>query len=474
MRLFGCGEHAAAARAFRRALAIEPGNDDLHLKLGAALSAGGDSDGAIVLYRAVLARDPNHLGAMTNLGNAFIRLGRGAEAIRTLAKAVAVHPDSGFANFSLGFALQTEDRLDEAALAYRAALPDQEIGPLAAANLGTVLGRLGRHEEALQVYDAALATAPEDANLRWNRAGTLLLLGDHERGWRDYEWRWRTQAYAHALRHGDTRLWHGEPLKGARILLHAEQGFGDTIQFARYIPEVAARGGRIALEVQPALKPLFVGFPGVDSVHAVGEALPECALQCPLPGLPLRIGGIPNRVPYLSIPADRRGTYRDPNRQDQPHVGLVWAGSPTNSADRRRSLDPGRLEPLTRIQGIVFVNLQAGRDSNADSGLATAMPDPMPGVRDFADTAAIISALDLVISVDTAVAHLAGALGKPVWLLNRFDTCWRWLLEREDSPWYPTMRIFRQPYPGDWATPVARVAAELADQAKPHAGGRIF
>jgi len=457
---YGSGDYAGAVDAFRQALLIEGDSTDILLKLGAALSAAGQGEAAIGQYHAILEREPDHPGALSNLGAALVRAGCYAEAVESLTRAVAIRPDSGLSHFNLGVALQATDRLEDAVRAYRAAQRDRGMSVRTAANLGSVLGQLGRHEEALQVYDTALAAAPDDPNLHWNRATTHLLLGHYALGWQDYEWRWRTPA--RAPRHGATPTWSGGPLDGARILLHAEQGFGDTIQFARYAPAVAARGGRVILEVQPALKRLFGGFPGVEAVHAVGEDLPSFDLQCPLLGLPLRIGGIPPAIPYPALPAGGRQDWRNPDRQGDLHVGLVWAGSPTNGVDRRRSLDPAQLEPLLRVDRAVFVSLQAGAAGEKLDMFGASVIDPMPAVRDFADTAAIIAALDLVIAVDTAVAHLAGTLGKPVWLLNRFDSCWRWQRDREDTPWYRTMRIFRQPQPGDWATPVNRAAAVLA------------
>jgi Flp pilus assembly protein TadD len=463
LRMFGIHDYAAAAHAFRQALSIETDNADIVLKLGAALSAAGDVETAIGHYRAVLEREPDHRGALINLGTALVRLGRYEEAIESLAQAARLSPESGLAHFNLGVALQAIDRLDDAVLAYRTAQCDAGISVRAAANLGSVLARLGRHEEALSVYDAALAVSSDDANLHWNRASALLLLGDYDRGWRAYEWRWRTSSYAHAPRHQAAAPWNGKrPLNGARILLHAEQGFGDTIQFARYVPCVAAMGGRVILEVQPTLKRLFAGFPGVEEVYAVGEELPPFEIQCPLLGLPLRVDGMPSATPYLQTPPAPAGAYRDAYRPNHLHVGLVWAGSSTNSADQRRSLDLAQLQPLSRAHQAVFVNLQAGAAAEGLGAFGATMLNPMRDVRDFADTANIVAALDLVISVDTAVAHLAGALGKPVWLLNRFDGCWRWQLDREDTPWYPTMRIFRQPRLGDWVTVVDRIATELA------------
>jgi Flp pilus assembly protein TadD len=462
IQLFDDGAYSAAIDSFSQALSIEPDNDDTRLKLGASLSAAGYDEAAICLYQTILRSDPAHQGALANLGNALLRLGRHGEALDALERAAQAYPDSGLAWFNYGCALQAADRLGDAVAAYRAALDDRETAVRAAANLGSSLSRLGRHDEALAVYDTALATKPEDAALHWNRACLLLLLGQNAAGWRDYEWRWRIPEHKAGVRHSDQPLWHGEPLEGRRILLHAEQGLGDTIQFVRYAHHVAARGGRVILEVQPPLKRLLSGLAGVEAVHAVGDPLPPYDLQCPLLGLPLRIGDVAHGVPYIEA-AGPAADCRDPCSPDRLHVGIAWAGSPTNSADRRRSLDLGQFEPLSRVQAVALVNLQTGPAAaeRARHPWASAMVDPMERVTDFADTARIVATLDLIICVDTAVAHLAGALGKPVWLLNRFDSCWRWGPDAETTPWYPTMRIFRQPTPGNWTTPVGRVAEAL-------------
>ncbi|HLG90524.1 MAG TPA: tetratricopeptide repeat-containing glycosyltransferase family protein [Alphaproteobacteria bacterium] len=462
LRLFEAGAYDDAIDRFSQALFADPEDDDTRLKLGAALSAAGYGDAAVQVYAVILERDPTHRDALINRGNALLRLGRRAEALDALERATRAHPGSGAAWFNYGCALQAENRTQEAVAAYHHAIEDRDTLVRASANLGTSLGRLGRYREALAVYDRALDAAPEDANLRWNRACLLLLLGEDRLGWRDYEWRWRTAEHGGSLRHADRPLWQGEPLQGRRILLHAEQGMGDTIQFARYVTDVAARGGRAILEVQPALKRLLSRLAGAEAVYAVGDALPPCDVQCPLLSLPSRLGDVAHDVPYIAAP-EPAAVCRDPRRPDRLHVGIAWAGSPTNSADRERSLDLRQFEPLSRIQAVTLVSLQTGPAAaeRAWHPWACAIIDPMEGVTDFADTARIVAALDLVISVDTAVAHLAGAMGKPVWLINRFDTCWRWGPTGETTPWYPTMRVFRQPTPGDWPTPLARVAEEL-------------
>ncbi|XKH38535.1 hypothetical protein ACIU1J_25365 [Azospirillum doebereinerae] len=270
------------------------------------------------------------------------------------------------------------------------------------------------------------------------------------------------------------RAWRGEPLNGATILLHAEQGHGDTLHFVRYAPLVAAQGGRVVLAVQPALKRLVAGMPGVAAVYALTEAFPAPDLHCPLLSLPRLLGTeldtIPSGIPYLHPPAAAVGKWLgQPLPGAGLRVGLVWSGDPrpsllrANLTDRRRSMTLRDLAPLAEVPNLRFVSLQMGGPAAqlADPPAGMDIHDPMGAVTDFADTAALVLRLDLVITVDTSVAHLVGALGKPVWVLSRYDGCWRWLQDRDDTPWYPTMRLFRQTVSGDWTTVGRRVADAL-------------
>lgn len=329
-------------------------------------------------------------------------------------------------------------------------------------NLGGALSDLGRPAEALACYDRALAIRPDDVSAHFGRSRPLLLRGEYAEGWREFEWRRRGgTAEAIKLRGFAQPQWQGEDVAGKTLLLHAEQGFGDTLQFCRYASLVGATA-RVILEVQPPLVRLCSSLAGVAQVVARGEPPPAFDLHCPLMSLPLAVGTtldtIPSEVPYLAADPELVAGWRERLAGlDGLQVGLVWAGSlrpePELSAiDRRRSITLAMMAPLGEASGVSFISLQkrepGAQSANAELGLA--LHDFTANLQDFADTAALIEALDLVISVDTSVAHLAGALGKPIWLLNRFDTCWRWLLDRDDSPWYPQLRQFRQPRPGDW------------------------
>jgi hypothetical protein len=343
---------------------------------------------------------------------------------------------------------------------------------------------LGRLDEAMQSFDRATDIRPDLAEAWWDKAATHLLLGDFEAGWRLFEWRWQVpgpNGLDRVVRFAEP-LWTGrEPLEGKTIVLYAEQGLGDTIQFVRYAELVAARGARVLLAVPKPLMRLVSALDGVDQVVDGESAAPAIDYQCPMLSLPLAFGTtlatVPARVPYLNADREESAAWRQrlPRVPGGLRIGLVWAGGhrPENphmtAMDARRSLPLARLAPLAQ-PGVEFVSLQKGERAEAElralaaeGGFARRILDVGAELGDFATTAALIDNLDLVISVDTAVAHLAGAMGKPVWLLNRADTDWRWMLGREDSPWYPTMRIFRQTVSGDWGSVIAAVREALLD-----------
>jgi len=436
-------------------------------ELGHALLAGGDAVAAAECFLAAAQLAPDFAPAWLDLAETLRSLGAVADAAAMAEQALALRPGDPHSLQVMGNARHDLGDFAAAAACYRTALIRAPDHAGLWTNLGNSLQAMGRAADALAVQDRAVALAPEDPEARFCRALTLLAAGDFARGWAEYEWRFRRAGRA-GRRLGP--VWRGGPIEGRRILLHAEQGHGDTLQFLRYVPLVAARGGRVVLEVQPALRRLAETVPGAAEVIATGETLPPFDTHSPLLSLPLafetRLSSIPAAVPYLAadpgawaerLPAGRR-------------IGLCWAGAGTEQGlpfalDRRRSLDPRLLAPLAGLPGAVFVSLQ--REASGSPPLP--LVNPMPLMRDFADTAALIAALDLVISVDTAVAHLAGALGKPVWLLSRADACWRWLQGREDSPWYPRMRIFRQRAPGDWHDVMLRVRAALEGEAVPPA-----
>ncbi len=503
------GRPGDAVPAYRKALRLQPGAAEIHRNLGCALADLGRMRDAEESFRAALRFSPGYVDAANDLGNALVAQGRPAEALACFETTIALRPgDPAFHN-NMGLALRLLDRLDDAVACFRQgvrvqpdyekawsnlgnALQEQERGaealecleravalapgtPDPLNNLGAALYRQRRLEDAAAVFRRGLQCAPDSADLMWNLSQAALALGDYETGWRAFEARFRTAQLTAAWHKSPAPAWNGtDSLKGRTILLFAEQGFGDTLQFVRFVPALAARGASIVLLVQPALKSLLAGLGGIAAVAGFGEKLPRFDLQYPLMSLPfalgLRLDGIPADKPYLSPDPDRAAAWRArvaalPGLK----VGLVWAGGPrpddpeATRIDRRRSLRFGQLEALTEIPGVSFVSLQKGAGAaQASTGLpGLDLHDWTGELASFADTAALAQNLDLVISVDTAVAHLAGALGRPVWLLNRFDSCWRWLDGRDDSPWYPTLRLFRQTAPGDWNGVLQRVRAAL-------------
>jgi tetratricopeptide (TPR) repeat protein len=430
------GRHDEAIECHRRAIALRPDLADAHNNLGTALLASDQVDAAIEAYRRALASRPDHDDAHFNLGTAMLRRGSPAEAIAPLREAVRLQPRNADAQLNLGCALQELEALDDAALCFRTAVAiDGELAE-AHSNLGIV----------------------------------LLAQGAMPEGWLEHEWRWDTPQLSEARREFPRPVWRGEPISGQTLLIHAEQGLGDTLQFCRYARLAAARGARIITEVQQSLVRLLNGLAGVDVVLPHGGTLPAFDWHCPMLSLPLALGttlaSIPGDVPYLWPDAIEASVWRErlaDSGDDRPRVGLVWAGDARrhsralNAVDQRRSLAVERLAPLLEMADVRFFSLQ--KDSHTRERLP--LEDYMAEMRDFADTSALIANLDLVISVDTAVAHLAGALGKPVWLLDRFDSCWRWLRGRDDSPWYPTLRIYRQPQPGDWDAVLDSITRDL-------------
>ncbi len=500
--LQAAGRAEAAAGSFRRALSLDPRSASLHSDLAAALIACDAFDGVPDLCRRALALDPGLAAAQVNLGIALLHLGDAGAAEKALAAALRLVPDDPFVLFQMGRALQARDRTDQAAECYRRALalaPDMAeahsnlgnilkdegdfdgavrayeaalaLDPgLAAAhgNLGVVRLEQGDPQAALAGFDRALELAPDDAESRRNRAMVLLLTGKLRQGWEDYEWRWRTAHFAPIRRDFPMPPWTGEELSGRRILVHAEQGFGDTLQFCRYLPLLSERGAEVVFECPAALAGLVASVAPEIRVLTAGSPLPDADFQVPLMSLPYRfatdLATIPARTPYLLPDPDAVADWRKRLGEGGAfRVGVAWRGSSRFKRDRIRSPGLPVLEPLFGIAGVRFFSLQkdGGTADLADAGLAGTVRDIAGDWSDFSDSAAAVAGLDLVITPDTAAAHLAGALGRPVWVLLPFVAEWRWLEDRADSPWYPTARLFRQERPGDWASVVARVAAEL-------------
>jgi tetratricopeptide (TPR) repeat protein len=473
--LQGRGEPALAIEAYQRALALNPRSIAAMCGLGLALKQAGRTGDAIACWNQLIKHAPDFPDSYVALALVRIDQRQFPEAERLLRAALKADPTYAPGMQNLGFVYQLQDKLDDAVRCYEAALAMQPSSVESLINMGSVQHRLRQSSAALESFQRALALKPDSIAAQYNCAQELLLHGDFERGWALYEARfawWKESGYQ--LPVFNRHRWRGENPCGLTILLVAEQGLGDTLQFIRYAPEVAALGATVVLECQPALARLLHGVHGIDRVISRGDPRPDYDFFCPLMSLPLicktTLQSIPRRVPYIRVERELREEWGIRlGNSDALRVGLAWAGNPKrdhyqlSQSDRRRSMSIDNLAPLLSTGGIEFFNIQKDPSSSSSArSEATARIRDFPAdLKDFANTAALVRHLDLVISVDTSLAHLAGALAIPVWLMCRLDGCWRWLLDREDSPWYPTMRIFRQSTQGDWDGVIQRVRTEL-------------
>ena len=448
------GQHQAALSLFDEAVRVAPAYQNAAVNRANCLVSLEQFEDAAAAFDAVLVALPDDVELRVAQARVLLRLDRAADAEEALHEALARAPEPAGALHDLAQACAARDRPD-LALDYL-----QQVCRLTPDNaeawyeMGLAYRDLGRWPEAVAPHAEAVRLSPDDANIRSCYAYALLAHGDFENGWREFRWR--------VKKPGNVRLrepeWDGAPTTQT-VIIHAEQGVGDTLQFCRFIPQAAALA-RVVVACPPSLKTLLQGLPNVAEV-AVGKPVPAYDLHCPLMSLPAVLG-IPRErfaetVPYLRADPGAVVRWRArlaglPGRR----VGVVWAGNPVYPADRKRSVPFEKLAPLLAVPRVSFVSLQMGDAATAGHGHFAF--DAAKLIGDYADTAALIEALDLLISVDTSAAHLAGALGRPVWLLNRADTDWRWLLERSDTPWYPTMKIFRQPVPGDWHSVIQQVA----------------
>jgi len=459
--------------AYRRALELKPNYPDAHNKLAITLAAQGRLDEAVATFRQALEIAPEYPETHINLGNALNAVGRPEEAVASFRRALQIQPDLVAAHYNLGNTLRDQGHPDEAAACYRQVLKLSPRFPDAHLGLGLIAWREGNFHEAEAQYRAAIASRRDFATAHLNLALLLLLLGRYAEGWPEYEWRWRTPEYARHLRTLSIPLWNGTRAPGKTILIHAEQGFGDALLFSRYLPLVRAHSGaaRVILECQPELLPLLRQLQGVEiEVIARSEAdnaLPSFDLHLPLFSVPLALRSFaPVSAPaYLEADEGLRARWRERlGPANRPRVGLAWAGNPGQRDDRRRSIAPEKLAPILGVPGILFVSLQVEPRGPLPPLLGSAnVLDLTAHIADFADSAALIAELDLILTVDTATAHLAGALGRPTWVLAPFVPYWPYGLGREDTPWYPTMRLFRQTVVGDWDTAIERVASALRD-----------
>jgi Tfp pilus assembly protein PilF len=460
-----------------QALSVNASSADAMSNLGLALHATGRYDEAVSSFRNALRLAPDHPEILYNLGNACLELGRIAEALSSYDGVLARAPGHVGALVNRGNTLLRLNEPASAIASYDAALAAMPGHPQILTNRGHALRRLDRPADALADFNAALLAAPEFPEAHFEAAMTRLTMGDFDAGWTAYEWRWKTAAFARQRRQFRAPLWLGDqPVSGKTILLHAEQGFGDTIQFIRYAPLLAGRNAKVVCEVQPELQPLLAQLEDI-TVIAAGEPLPAFDLHCPLLSLPAAFGTklqtIPASIPYLAAPAERLAYWRDRLPPGRPRAGFVWSGQPSHKNDANRSIALTRLAGLFENPPVRCFSLQSDLRA-ADGKVLAGLPGLVhlgDGLRDFADTAAVISLLDIVISVDTAVAHLAGALGKPVVILLPYAADFRWMRNRDDTPWYPTAKLFRQPAFGDWDSVVVRVGDELRQLSQPAIAG---
>ena len=454
-----------AVASFEKALAHQPGALPLRFLLGTALLDAGAFAKAETHLAAVAAGTPTP-EALCNLGRALIGQERCAEAVGPLESALRAKPGMVEALFNLAIARTESGDVPGAVACYEEAVAGDPGRVAAWRGLGAVRLELGDTAGARAALERALAIAPADAQSHGKLGLALLTDGVMPRGWHEYEWRWKCASYR-PMPVLPVPLWDGGPLQGP-LLLHAEQGFGDTIQFCRYAPFLARRGWAVVLECQPELLRLFARIEGIEVVPR-GAATPPVVAHCPLMSVPARLGTtlatIPSDVPYLvPDPEDaRRWAARLEALGDRLRVGLVWAGNPNRINDHTRSLELPVLGALIERHDVAWISLQTGGPASQAARYAERLHDWTNELVDFAETAALIAGLDLVIAADTAVAHLAAAMGKPTWILLPVGDVWRWMLDRSDSPWYPTAKLFRQSTRGEWSAVVAALDRALGD-----------
>ena len=520
-----CGDHAGACGDFERALALAPGMVHARVNLANALFALGRTDQAIEQCRLALAAAPEFADAHIQLGSIWQHLRQTADAEACLRNALASEPDNITALNNLAVLLQGRQKFAESInwldralhiappLAPHTALTHYNMGVSieALGRRAAVAEKLERFAQAIRHYEQALAidprqtgsllgiaaikmdlmqieesilllerifaVAPTIPEARCNHGIALLTLGRFAEGWRDFEYRWQLNNGMVKLDSAQPHWQTGMDPAGKTLLLYAEQGLGDTLQFVRYASLLAQRGATVWIRVPPSLTLLLSSCPGVSRVFSTDDDLPPFDYLCPMLSVPGIVGTdldtIPAEIPYLKAAPARIGHWRDKlGPHNKFRVGLVWAGEPRKVQpevaliDRMRSLHFDQFRPLLDVPGVEFYSLQVGRDAAAQLTNAPQVIDHTGDLFDFQETAALVEQLDLAICADTSTAHLAGAIGKPVWLLNRYNTCWRWLRDRTDSPWYPGMRLFRQPALGDWDSVMADVKAALEAEAQ--------
>jgi tetratricopeptide (TPR) repeat protein len=500
---YGCAKEVKLAeQSYRTAVRLDSTFSDAHVSLGNLFYEQGKFPAAEAQYRQAYRQRPNRTRTLVNLANALLKLRRNADAIQCYLQAlaiepksfsalhgmgyalvdcknwmqaevwfrhaVALRPQSAEAHNSLGNVLYLQKRMEESAAEYCRAIEIDPVYARAHINLGNTLLALGKHAQARACYERGLSIDGASPGGRYNLALMQLRNGEFQDGWRNHESRWDFEEL-HLGRRCFTRpMWQGESLQGKTILLHAEQGLGDTIQFARYAPLLASKGARVILEVQTPLVTLLRSMPGVASVIERHKPLPQFDLHCPFISLPHALGAelktIPSPEGYLAVSKQAAEAARQKYPGSGMRIGLAWAGNPRHKADALRSMPLAAFLPLAKMPGITLFSLQKGAAVQQMAPLQSTLPilDAASDHNSMAETAALVATLDVVISIDTSIAHLAGAMGKPVWVLLAHLADWRWMEQRKDSPWYQSAKLIRQPSPGDWDSVIQQVIEELS------------
>ena len=458
----------AALASYNQAIALKPDDAVIHYNRGVALNDLNRLEAAVASYHQAIALKPNYGDAYNNLGNALRELKQPEAALVSYRQAITLKPDYAEAYYNCGVALRDIKQTEAALAAYDQAVALKPDYVDAHGNRGNALKDLRRFDEADTSYDRAIAINPDYAKAYWHKSLLKLLLGDYEQGWRLYEWRWKTAVFIKAVRNYQQPLWMGkQSLIGKTLLIYGEQGLGDSLQFCRYALMAEARGAKVILEAPRELFTLMITLKGPTTLIEQGNELPNFDLHCPLMSLPLAfkttVSTIPAAMPYLYSDTEKQAIWHERlGAKTKLRVGLAWSGSSQHKNDLNRSIPLALFASLLELP-IEFHALQKEIRAEDAAFLAdtAAIRTHQDELLDFSDTAALIVEMDLVISVDTSVAHLAGALATPVWLLLPYMPDFRWMLDRSDSPWYPTARLFRQPVIDDWGSVLSAVADEL-------------
>jgi Flp pilus assembly protein TadD len=472
------GQFQQAEQICRQILLTEPSHSEAHNELGIVFAKTGRSEDAIAEFREALRLAPKAVGAWNNLGKALAEQGRGEDAAACYHEALRLAPTGPRAWLNLGILRAEQGREGEATACFQEVVrlkPDYAEGHY---NLGKVLLDLGQPDQALAQFEEAIRLRIDYSEAHLGRAMVWLLQGDYEKGWPEYEWRLKCGGFRGVRSQGANATplarWDDSSLSRRTILLAAEQGLGDAIQFIRYAAMVKERGGTVIVEAQSKVLPVLAACPGVDRLVETDTTLPEFDFYAPLLNLPAIFGTtvatIPARTPYLFADSDRVERWRQELKPiEGSRIGIVWQGDPRNKGDRKRSVRLEQFSPLARIEGVRLVSLQVGPGTEQVAALADRFPLIDLGGRfdshSLMDAAAALKSLDLIITVDTAIAHLAGAMGVLVWVLLPYASDFRWMLSRDDSPWYPSMRLWRQSEPGDWSGVFDRLAQAIANAA---------